>query len=197
MPYFHVHAFIDGGFLLERGAELGVAFPDPFALAYQAVRNQSVQRWAQPLHSSDFQVALARVTYYDAAPDDFSSASPERRAYWQAIERIPDTALGFGYLRGRKGRQPRQKGVDTLIAVDMLVGAFSGLFPIALLVAGDADFIPVIDEVRRRGVQVFLVTTRSHSSEDLWDAADQVLFIGRENQEVPLEALAFSPPAQE
>ncbi len=192
MPYFHVHAFIDGAFLLERGSELGVSYPDPYLVAYQAVASDTVQRWAQPLHSPVPEVALARVTYYDAAPDDVAAASPERRSYWQAIERIPDTALGFGYLRGRKGRQPRQKGVDTLIAVDMLVGAFSGLFPIAVLIAGDADFIPVLDEVRRRGVQVVLVTSRTHSSEDLWDAADRVLFIGSADRDVKLEPLAFS-----
>ncbi len=41
-----------------------------------------------------------------------------------------------------------------MIAVDMLVGAFTNIFSVAILVAGDADYVPVVNEVRRRGVMV-------------------------------------------
>jgi len=48
--------------------------------------------------------------------------APDLKAYWKYVERQADTHLRFGEVRGRKRRQ--QKGVDVLLAGDMLVGAF-------------------------------------------------------------------------
>ena len=84
----------------------------------------------------------------------------------------PDMHLGFGALRGLK-RKARQKGVDAQIAVDMLVGAFSGLFDVAVLIAGDADFVPVVEEVKRRGVMVAVAASASSLAEDLLRVADR------------------------
>jgi len=64
--------------------------------------------------------------------------------------------------------------VDTLIAVDMLVGAFTGLFEVAVLIAGDSDFVPVVQEVRRRGVMVVAVSTPHKLAPDLRRTVDRV-----------------------
>ena len=79
----------------------------------------------------------------------------------------------------------RQKGVDTLMAVDMLVGAFSGLFDIAVLVAGDADFVPVVEEVKRRGVMVAVAGVRSSLADDLLRAADRFIDMKQSDQFFP------------
>src|SRR5207253_5397539 len=85
-------------------------------------------------------------------------------------ELLPDTHLGFGSLRGGTGKKPpRQKGVDTLIAVDMLVGAFEKLFSVAILAAGDADFVSVVLEVRRRGVMVIVTASATSISDEFVD----------------------------
>jgi uncharacterized LabA/DUF88 family protein len=57
----------------------------------------------------------------------------------------------------------------------MLVGAFTGLFSVAVLVAGDADFVPVVNEVKRRGVMVVVAAAPSDGSlsDDLKRAADR------------------------
>ncbi len=59
----------------------------------------------------------------------------------------------------------------------MLVGAFSGLFDIAVLVAGDGDFTPVVEEVRRRGVMVVVVAVSESLSDDLRRVADRFVEI--------------------
>jgi uncharacterized LabA/DUF88 family protein len=88
---------------------------------------------------------------------------------------LNDTELGFASVRGgTRKRPPRQKGVDTLIAVDMLVGAFTQLFSVAILVAGEADFVPVVNEVKRRGVMIVVAAANDGSlSDDLRRAADR------------------------
>jgi len=60
-----------------------------------------------------------------------------------------------------------------LLAVDVLVGAFSSLFDIAVLVAGDTDFVPVVEEAKRRGVMVVIVAAPGTLAEDLRRVADR------------------------
>jgi len=84
---------------------------------------------------------------------------------------LPDPEIGFGALRGRPRRQ---KQVVGLIAVDMMVGAFTNLFQVAILVAGDSDFVPVVNEVRRRGVMVVVAGVPESLAEELKRAADRV-----------------------
>lgn len=177
MPY-HAHTFVDGAYLRELARKAEHHLVNPRVLANNLVSTTEVQSWcATPTTMSN--VVLARVIYYDGRPSEEEELSAELRAYWDAIELLPDTELGFGSTRrGTRRRPPRQKGVDTLIAVDMLVGAFTQLFPVAVLVAGDADFVPVVNEVRRRGVMVVVAAEEQSVANDLRRAADRFIAIG-------------------
>ena len=168
--YPHVaHVFIDGGYLRAIGREQGCTLPNPGYLATTIVESPIVQTWsANPLHNVN--AFLGRATYYDAAPD--GGAAPEVEQYWRAIELQQDMHLGFGALRGLK-RKARQKGVDAQIAVDMLVGAFGSIFDVAVLVAGDADFVPVVEEVKRRGIMVVVAASPTSLADDLRRVADR------------------------
>ena len=167
------HVFIDGGYLRKRAADWNVVNVHPLNLANKVVGHSTVQGWATHAMANR-STLLGRVTYYDGLPGDTEKA--ELKKYWDAIELLPDVHLGFGALKGL-GRKVRQKGVDTLIAVDMLVGAFSELFDIAILVAGDGDFTPVVEEVRRRGVMIVVVGVEGSVSEDLRRVADRYIEI--------------------
>jgi uncharacterized LabA/DUF88 family protein len=60
-----------------------------------------------------------------------------------------------------------------LLAVDLVVGAFSGVFDAALLVSGDADFVPAVQEARRRGIVLILASFKTGTSEELIEASDR------------------------
>lgn len=172
MPFL-AHGFVDGGYLRKVAEAGGVALPNPSLLVSEIIHRPEIQNWCAPAYAPH-SMALARTTYYDGKPDDEATASEELQNYWKAIELLPDTQLGFGSVRqGTKTKPPRQKGVDTLIAVDMLVGAFTNLFSVAVLIAGDADFVPVINEVKRRGVMVVVAAASASISDDLKRAADR------------------------
>lgn len=47
-----------------------------------------------------------------------------------------------------------EKGVDVLMAVDLLAGAYQGTYDAAVLLSSDTDLIPVLDHVRARGKRV-------------------------------------------
>lgn len=176
---FLAHGFVDGKYLRKVAEAAAVPFPDPQYLVARIVHSAEIQSWCAPGYAS-FSTALARTTYYDGRPDDDADISEDLRKYWDAIELLPDTQLGFGSTRGgTRRRRPRQKGVDTLIAVDMLVGAFTNLFSVAVLIAGDADFVPVVNEVKRRGVMVVVAASSIDGSvsDDLRRAADRYFAI--------------------
>jgi uncharacterized LabA/DUF88 family protein len=171
---FRAHSFVDGAYLRTRSQLAGKPWVDPRALAESVVLSDKVHSWCADTHTIR-NMALGRVIYYDARTDDDTTADPRLLDYWRKIELLDDVELGFGSIRGGTTRKPpRQKGVDTLIAVDMLVGAFTGLFDVAVLIAGDADFVPVVNEVRRRGVMVAVGAASDGSlSDDLLRAADR------------------------
>lgn len=47
-----------------------------------------------------------------------------------------------------------EKGVDVLMAVDLLAGAYEDAYDTAALLSSDTDLIPVLDAVRARGKRV-------------------------------------------
>lgn len=174
----NAHCFVDGGYLLGISKQYSRPLADPRTLASNITYSELVQYWRTPkgmMSPKEFpgapntSIGLARVLFYDAFPDEV--ADPKMEEYWRAIELLPDTETRFGAIRGRRRRQ---KGVDGLIAVDMLVGAFNGLFQVGILVAGDSDLVPIVDAVRRRGVMVVVAAEARSLSDDLRRVADRV-----------------------
>lgn len=174
------HVFIDGGYLREIAKEHPGKLVNPRKLGSGLVESGQVQTWAYDpgQHPNCF---LGRITYYDALADHAENKNASLEEYWKAIEVLDDVHLGFGALRGLKKRV-RQKGVDTLIAVDMITGAFSGLFDVAILVAGDADFVPVLDEIKRRGAMAAVAARPNSISDDLRRAADRFIAVDDKSQ---------------
>lgn len=167
--HHRTHAFVDGAYLRSLALRHGRPLPNPLALVLGAIGRSALKEWCYRTPDGSI-VEIARLTYYDARPDESEGASPNLSSYWDAIETLNDCDLGFGSLRGRPRRQ---KGVDSLIAVDMLTGAFDQIFDVAVLVAGDADFVPVVQEVKRRGALVGLIGEASTTSSDLRRSVDR------------------------
>jgi len=129
---YHAYGFVDGAYLRHLAKGSRKPLVNPRQLVEFVANTNAVQSWAAVLPGSRTTV-LTRVIYYDARPDDDAAVQPDLLEYWKAVELLDDTELGFGSLRGGgRGKAPRQKGVDTLIAVDMLVGAFTKLFAVAI-----------------------------------------------------------------
>jgi len=77
--------------------------------------------------------------------------------------------------------QPNEKtkGVDISLTKDMLSHAFHKNYDAVGLVAGDADYIPLVEEVKRHGKVVYVVFFRSEGlSPELRRSADKFVDIG-------------------
>ena len=186
-----VHVFVDGSYLMNEVGKLdpSAPFPDlrrvianllsPGARKFE--RDPNVQGQTYPLPT----LGVGRITIYDALPEDPPQMSPEakdrweerqrawkrRESYWKTLEMYPDISLGWGTIKGVQ--RPRQKKVDTTMTTDMLSGAFNKLFDTVVLFAGDTDFVPVVQEMKRLGVQVLLAGVKGSTGEELLRAVDR------------------------
>ena len=117
---------------------------------------------------------LIRAYYYDAVPDRNEIEKWEKQeAYLQRIRSLDCFELRLGRAK-RSSREPlKQKGVDTLIAIDMLSKAYENHYDVAVLISGDDDFLDLVKAVKNTGKQVFGVFSEKKTSSDLKDSFDK------------------------
>jgi len=70
---------------------------------------------------------------------------------------------------------PYEKGIDILIAVDMVTQALWNYYDTGILVSGDGDFAPMLSRIKNAGKQVENASFDSRRSKSLIESSD--LFI--------------------
>ena len=88
----------------------------------------------------------------DTHADLVQRVSRQEEAF-ERIQSLSDFHVKLGQLSGA-GKKKRQKKVVILLAVDMLSFAHSRVIDGAILIAGDLDFAPIVDELVRTGTRV-------------------------------------------
>lgn len=135
---------------------------------------------------------LLRTYYYHCLPYqsnpptlDEKSRFSSAEKFMQALSRLPRFQVRLGKLEHRGLKQDgspifAQKRVDILLGVDMVELAATKQINRAVLVAGDSDFLPAVEAVKRQGVlSVLWHGTRggrgqaSTCHNDLWDQCDE------------------------
>ena len=119
-------------------------------------------------------IRRSRTFFYDAIDESASESQHQKQqVYLRRVEELPYTTVLTGFIRpGRRNRS--QKGVDVRIAVDMLEMAERQMCDAMCLVAGDADFAPLADAVRRAGPYMIVAGFQKNLSMELKHSADLV-----------------------
>jgi uncharacterized LabA/DUF88 family protein len=114
-------------------------------------RQANHQFWVKEVHSPE---RAERCYYYTCSHGDANE-----------LNRIRDClcSIHFSPVVIHKPRGMRAKGVDISLTKDMLLQAFLNNYDVAVLVTGDGDFIPVVEEVKRFGKRVVVA---------FWDTRD-------------------------
>ena len=155
-----IMVFIDGQYVMQRVKEIYTDTELDFGVLVDRLRRDAMYGALIP--------QLIRAYYYDAEPEP------------NDIERIQnqniflDKIAALDYFEVRSGRTKktgrghlRQKGVDTLVAIDMLSKAYENHYDVAILVSGDDDFLDLVRAVKDAGKQVFGAFSEKHVSDDL------------------------------
>jgi hypothetical protein len=86
--------------------------------------------------------------------------------------------MGFAPKVFKKSKTRRSKAVDITLATDMLGHAYRDNYDVAFLFAGDGDYVPLVEEVKRLGKVVYVCFFEgSGLNENLVLASDSFFYL--------------------
>lgn len=126
--------------------------------------------------------SLNGVVYVTAAP--IQSHNAERYSRWRKFQemlvRTERVSLKLGRLEGPPG-DVHEKGVDILVALELLRGAYRDEYDVAILVAGDGDYADIVTEVRAVGKTVLNAFFSEQKSYELAKASNGFIDLNHVN----------------
>lgn len=118
---------------------------------------------------------LYRIYYYNVVRD--ADRNPQAYQYQQkfltALHNTPYLEVRLGSYKLR-GDVAVEKGVDIMLATDLLRMAWDNVYDVAILVSGDGDFAYAVQSVKNLGKHVEVAAFTSNLSGDLANIADSV-----------------------
>ena len=115
---------------------------------------------------------LVRTYYYDAIAEETEKDTREgQKLFFGTLSHVPFCTIRLGRLIKTKEGY-RQKGVDILMAIDMLTKAYENHYEIAILVAGDGDFVDLVEAVKDAGKRVYGAYVPRNISQELRESFD-------------------------
>ena len=127
---------------------------------------------------------LIRIYYYNAIVG--RREEPERfqrqQAFFNSIAAIPYCELRLGRLvyANWPSAPPYEKGVDIQLTTDLLTHSFKNNYDVAILVAGDTDYVGAVQAVKDNGKNVEVALFgKERTSRPLRDVTDKVITIDR------------------
>ena len=116
---------------------------------------------------------LFRVYYYNVLqePGQRAEGHREQQDFLNALRETPYLEVRLGSTKLAQGI-PVEKGIDVMLATDLLLFAWNNLYDVAVLVSGDSDFAYALQAVKNMGKHVEVAYFESNVSKDLLDVAD-------------------------
>jgi len=125
---------------------------------------------------------LIRIYYYNATVG--RREEPERyrdqQAFFASVSAIPYCELRLGRLvyTNWPSAPPYEKGVDIQLTTDLLTHSFKNNYDVAILVAGDSDYVGALQAVKDNGKHVEVALFgKERTSRPLREVADKVVTI--------------------
>ena len=179
-PIGRMMVFIDGENLTIRYEEMLKEGRD---VRVEVKHQNGIYVWNDNDFVEHFQHFIVRTMYYTAAcgSEDFLDEirAEIARFHLRAHPRNPLSPPHVATVHSgilpvvfKKPRSKPSKGVDIRITLDILSNCYMNNFDSMYLISGDADFIPVIEDVMRRGKKVHVAALSSGASSKLRVAGD-------------------------
>jgi uncharacterized LabA/DUF88 family protein len=171
-------AFIDGGFLRAAGARaLGRKGHE------LNVNGSELMAWLRAFRAYDEDDELLRAYWYDGEFDPSHARYTAQRRYYEALDSVPGLEVRLGTLAERRPNwhhaleraiehfgidlaafkkhfemKPEivQKGVDTLITMDLIGRSQLNSYDWALVITGDRDLVDPVRSIQDNGHRVVL-----------------------------------------
>ncbi|MQG18870.1 MAG: NYN domain-containing protein [SAR202 cluster bacterium] len=121
---------------------------------------------------------LYRVYYYNVTRDSDreQQAFSQQKRFFGALYNTPFLEVRLGNYKLRKD-QAVEKGVDIMMATDLLQYAWADLYDVAIMVTGDGDFSYAVKTVKDLGKHVEVAAFEANLSLELLQIADSREFL--------------------
>lgn len=126
------------------------------------------------------QRCLYRTYYYNVLQEQslYPDGYREQQEFLDAMRKTPYMEVRLGHTKLRQG-VPVEKGIDIMLATDLLLYGFQGLYDVAILVSGDGDFLYALQTAKNMGKHVEVAYFERNVSKDLQEVADYAHLLNR------------------
>jgi len=116
---------------------------------------------------------LFRTYYYNVLQDPIQRPDGyrEQQEFLDVLRKTPYLEVRLGSTKIAQGI-PVEKGIDIMLATDLLYFAWNDFYDTAVLVSGDSDFAYALQAIKNMGKHVEVAYFESGVSKDLLDLAD-------------------------
>lgn len=123
---------------------------------------------------------LYRTYYYNVLQEQslYPDGYREQQEFLDAMRKTPYMEVRLGHTKLRQG-VPVEKGIDIMLATDMLMYGYQELYDVAILVSGDGDFAYALQTVKNMGKHVEVAYFERNVSKDLQEVADYTHLLNR------------------
>jgi uncharacterized LabA/DUF88 family protein len=124
---------------------------------------RNVYVWSPALNDLCVQGNVIRRHYYTSVQGDEPRLD-------ELVDQLKDAGIDNPYVF--KKTQKRSKRVDIQLSTDMLLHAARKNYEVAILIAGDQDYVPLVEAVKSEGRRVYVWAVSKGLSPALRRAAD-------------------------
>lgn len=123
---------------------------------------------------------IVRIYYYNVIQDVTRNPEGyrEQQKFLTSLFDTPYLEVRLGTTRSREGVTV-EKGVDVMLAVDLVSYGANHIYDTAIVVSGDADYAYAVQTVKNMGRLVELAAFESNASKDLLLVVDNRHFLDR------------------
>jgi uncharacterized LabA/DUF88 family protein len=123
---------------------------------------------------------LFRAYYYNVLQDatKWPDTHKEQGEFLDILNKTPYLEARLGSTKVASG-VPVEKGIDIMLASDLLYFGWHDLYDIAILVSGDADFAYALQMVKNMGKYVEVAYFETAVSRDVIDIADNRILLNQ------------------
>jgi len=124
---------------------------------------------------------LFRTYYYNVLQDPAQrpEGHREQQEFLETLRKTPYLEIRLGSTKLLQG-VPVEKGIDIMLATDLLHFGWNDLYDAAVLVSGDGDFAYALQAVKNMGKHVEVAYFESNISRNLLEVADNRHLLDRE-----------------
>lgn len=150
---------------------------------YHALRNNFKRH---DLNFADFTTKLCgsrrlfRIYYYNVLQDpvQWPEGYREQQEFLDVLRKTPYLEVRLGSTKLTQGVSV-EKGIDIMLATDLLYFAWNDFYDVAMLVSGDSDFAYALQAVKNMGKHVEVAYFERGISKDLLGVADNRYLLNR------------------